>query len=451
MAVRRRTGLIIVGIAALLLLALIFVGPALIRVDRYRPRVISYLQEKTGKQVEIGRLALTFFPLSIHIDDFGVKNPPIFPRGYVVQVARIDAEISFGALLHRQVVIKSLVLEDPVLNMTSDPDGPWNFENPQAQASQNTFPLGVISRVQIKRGQLIASNLLPSDAAGPIFFEAHEITCDLEQVNLMGIINPSSSSMDGQGSLKAGLLRFGSIEARNLESKLRLEARRVFFTEVKAEVYGGSASGDLTFELLGKNVNFKTNARLDGINVAQLLAAFPNGGGKMTGKMAGDVKLAGEILHSLRPLAGMHGAGHVTVRNGLVPSLKLNANLMKLAHFNDLGPAKNDPSAFNLITTDLELDNQRISSRVIDIDGYGVDVDGSGSVSVSGSDTLDYRGLAEITTKESFFTNTVARMSGAALKDGKLQFPFRVGGTINNPVFSKGKGDKDVDAVQKPR
>src|SRR6202165_751767 len=243
MAVRRRTGLIIVGIAALLLLALIFVGPALIRVDRYRPRVISYLQEKTGKQVEIGRLALTFFPLSIHIDDFGVKNPPIFPRGYVVQVARIDAEISVGALLHRQVVIKSLVLEDPVLNMTSDPDGPWNFENPQAQASQNAFPLGVISRVQIKRGQLIASNLLPSDAAGPIFFEAHEITCDLEQVNLMGIINPSSSSMDGQGSLKASLLRFGAVEARNLESKLRLEARRVFFTEVKGGGFGGGGVG----------------------------------------------------------------------------------------------------------------------------------------------------------------------------------------------------------------
>jgi uncharacterized protein involved in outer membrane biogenesis len=451
MAMRRRTGLIVIGIAALLLLALIFVVPALIRVDRYRPRVISYLQEKTGKQVEIGRLSLTFFPLSLHIDDFAVKNPPIFPRGYIVQVARIDAELSVSALLHRQVVIKSLVLKDPVLNMTSDPDGPWNFENPQAQASQNTFPLGVISRVEIKRGQLIASNLLPSDAAGPVFFEAHDIFCDLDQVNLMGIINPSSSSTDGQGTVQAGLLRFGSVEARNMESKLRLEARHVFFTEVKAEVYGGSAAGDLTFDLLGKNVTFKTDARFKGVNVAQLLAAFPNGGGKMTGKMEGDVKLAGEITHSLRPLAGIHGAGRVIVRNGQVPSLKLNANLMKLAHFNDLGPAKNDPSAFNLITTDLELDNQRISSRVIDIDGYGVDVDGSGSVSVSGSDELNYRGLAEITTKESFFTNTVARMSGAALKDGKLQFPFRIGGTIDNPVFSKGKGDKDVDAVQKPR
>jgi len=451
MATRRRTGLIALGIAATLLLALVFVVPALIRVDRYRPRVISYLQEKTGKQVEIGRLSITFFPLSLHIDGFGVKNPPIFPRGYIVQVARIDAELSVSALLHRQVVIKSLVLKDPILNMTSDPDGPWNFENPQAQASQNTFPLGVMSRVQIERGRLIASNLLPSDAAGPIFFEAHDIFCDLDQVNLMGIINPTSSSTDGQGTVKAGLLRFGSVEARNMDSKLRLESRHVFFTEVKAEVYGGGAAGDLTFDLLGKNVKFKTDARFKGVNVAQLLAAFPNGGGKMTGKMEGDVKLVGEILHSLHPLAGIHGAGHVTVRNGQLPSLKLNANLMKLAHFNDLGPAKNDPSAFNLLTTDLELDNQQISSRLIDLDGYGVDVDGSGSVSVSGSDELNYRGLAEITTKESFFTNTVARMSGASLKDGKLQFPFRIGGTINNPIFSKGKGDKDVDAVQKPR
>jgi uncharacterized protein involved in outer membrane biogenesis len=451
MAIHRRTGLIVLGIAAALLLALIFIVPALVRVDRYRPEVISYLQEKTGKQVEIGRLALKFFPVSIHIDGFGVKNPPLFPSGYIVKVARIDAVLSVGALLHRQVVIKSLVLEDPVLNMTSDPDGPWNFENPQAKVSNSTLPLGVISKMQINRGQLIASNLLPSDAAGPVFFEAHDISGELQEVNLVGIINPASSTMDGRGSLQAALLRFGSIEVRDLNSLMRLEARHVFFTEVKAEVYGGRAAGDLSFDLSGKNISFKTNVRLSGVNMAKLLAAFPSGGGKMTGKMEGDVKLAGEIAHTQRPLAGIHGAGHVTVRNGQVPSLKLNANLMKLAHFNDLGPAKNDPSSFNMITTDLELANQRISSKVIDIDGYGVDVDGSGSVSITGSDELDYRGLAEITTKESFFTNTVARLSGASLVKGKLQFPFRIGGTINNPVFSKGKGDKDVDAVQKPR
>ncbi len=93
-----------------------------------------------------------------------------------------------------------------------------------------------------------------------------------------------------------------------------------------------------------------------------------------------------------------------------------------------------------MITTDLELADQRISSKVIDVDGYGVDVDGSGSVSVSGSDELNYRGLAEITTEEGFFTNTIARLSGATLKDGKLQFPFRIGGTIDSPIILQGQG-----------
>src|SRR5258708_131609 len=203
MTMRRKTVLIVVGIAAIALVALIFVVPALINVDRYRPQVISYLQEKTGKQVEIGRLALTFFPVAIHIDHFGVKNPPIFPSGYIVQVARIDAELSVGALLHRQVVIKSLVLEDPILNMTSDPDGPWNFENPQSKTSDSTFPLGVISRVQIERGQLIASNLLPSDAAGALFFQSPTGAFYLGQLKLLGIMNTSSSPGEGDGNPEA--------------------------------------------------------------------------------------------------------------------------------------------------------------------------------------------------------------------------------------------------------
>ena len=125
--------------------------------------------------------------------------------------------------------------------------------------------------------------------------------------------------------------------------------------------------------------------------------------------------------------------------NGQVPSLKLNQNLMKLAHFNDLGPAKQDPSSFSSISADLELADLRISSKAIDIDGYGVNVDGSGGVSVSGSDELNYQGVAEIVAKQGFITNIVARPSGATSKNGKLSFPFRVGGTIESPMFSKGK------------
>jgi uncharacterized protein involved in outer membrane biogenesis len=441
MAFRSRTTLIVLGATATLLVIVALIVSTVMNLDRYKPRMISYLQERTGKQVEIGRLALTLFPLAIHIDDFGVRNPPVFPAGHVVTVARIEAEIDPTALLHRQLIIKSLVLEKPIIHLTSDPDGGWNFENSRAKASEKALTLGVITKVEIKQGELVASNLLPSDAPGPIFFEAHDMSGEFEQVNVDAIINPSSTSMGGQGMVKADRLGFGAVDAENLNFKLHLWAKQIFLADVKAEVYGGRAAGALFFDLSGKRPRFRTTARFSGVSLVHLLEPFQNGRGKMTGKMEGELTLAGEIQHSHRPLAGIHGNGHLTVRNGEVPSLKLNENLMKLVRFNNQGPAKENPSSFNFITTDLELDNLRIVSKVIDIDGYGVDIDGSGSVNVDGSDELNYQGEAKITTKQGFFTNTFARLSGATLKDGQLSFPFRVGGTIEEPVFLRGRAD----------
>jgi uncharacterized protein involved in outer membrane biogenesis len=441
MVILRKTIIIVPAIVAVAI-GVTLLLPVLANPDRYRPELISYLEARTGKQIEVGHIGVNWIPLSIRLDNFGAKNFKPFPSGYLLKVPRMDVAIDAAALLHRQVVIKTIVLHEPIIKVISDPDGLWNFENLPSKDSQERdpiFALGTISRVEITDGQLFASSLIdPSDRPGPVVFEVHNLAATLEQVNFDAFIESASSDV-AQGEMKAGLVRFGEVEAKNLDSKLRLQARHVSFRDVLAEVYGGSARGDLSFDLSGKHVTFKTNARLKGINLAHLLAAFPSAGGKMTGKMEADLKLAGDIEHSLRPLAGIHGAGHVTVRNGQVPSLRLNANLMKLAHFNNLGPAKSDPSSFNLITSDLELADQRISSRAIDIDGYGVDVDGSGSVSVSGSDELNYQGLAQITAKQGFFTNTIARLSGATSKDGKLQFPFRISGTIESPVFSKRK------------
>src|SRR5579864_4019960 len=443
MASRRKIAIWLTLIAACLLAGVVFLAPIFFNLDHYRPEVISYFEQNTGKKVEIERLALTFFPrITVHIYGFGVKSPPLFPPSYIVKVPRTDAVLDFWPLLRRKVVIRSVVLEDSEINLVSDPDGPWNFENPETENSKNTFPLGIIDKVVIHRGSLIVSNLLPSDAAGPVFFEAHDIASQLDNVNLAAIVNPSSPSLNGQGTWKAGRLRFGAVETTNVNSTFRLESKEIFFTSLNADAYRGKTTGDFSVSLAKRTATFKADARMTGINMVQLLAAFHETRGRMTGILAGDLKLAGEIEHTASPLAGMRGTGHLKVINGQAPSLMLNSNLMKLAHFNDLGPAKENPSSFNSISTDLELANLRISSKAIDIDGYGVDVDGSGSVSVSGSDELNYQGVAAITTKQGFLTNMFGRLEGAKLKDGKLSFPFRIDGTIDNPKFSKGtKGE----------
>src|SRR5262245_1607492 len=197
----------VITVAAIV--AIVLTARALVNVDRYRLRVISYLKERTGKSAEIGKLSLSFFPLAIHVDNFGLRNAPPFPPGYIVKAAGIEAELDFRALLHRHLLIHALVLDHPEVNPTSDPDGPWNFENPNAKPSAKPITLGEIGRVQIRRGQLVASNLLPSNAPGPVFFEAHEIYGELDHVNVDAMIDPNSSSMGGQGHVRAEMLSLG--------------------------------------------------------------------------------------------------------------------------------------------------------------------------------------------------------------------------------------------------
>ena len=439
MTKRRKIAVFLIVIAASLLIASIFLAPVFLNLDHYRPQIISYFEQSTGKKVEIERLAISFFPrTTIHIQNFGVKSPPLFPSSYILKVPQADVVVDFWPLLRRSIVIRSLVLQEPVINLISDPDGPWNFENPQTQNSKNLFPLGIIDKMVINRGQLILSNLLPSDAQGPVFMEAHEIYSELDQVDLAAIVNPASPSLNGQGHWKAARLRFGAVETTNVNAKFRLESKEIVFTDLKADAYSGKAAGDFSVSFAKPTASFKADARMSGINMTRLLASFHEERGRITGILAGDLQLVGNIEHTNNPLAHMSGVGHVKVTNGQVPSLMLNANLMKLAHFNNLGPAKENPASFSFISTDLELENLRITSKLIDIDGYGVDVDGSGSVSVSGSDDLDYQGVATITTKQGFFTNTFARFEGAKLVDGKLTFPFRIEGKIEDPKFSKG-------------
>jgi uncharacterized protein involved in outer membrane biogenesis len=443
MTKRRKIALFLIVIAASLLIASILLAPVFLNPDHYRPRVISYFEQSTGKKVEIERLAISFFPrTTIHIQNFGVKSPPLFPSSYILKVPQADVVVDFWPLLRRSIVIRSLLLQEPVINLISDPDGPWNFENPQTQNSKNLFPLGTIDKMVINRGHLILSNLLPSDAQGPVFMEAHEIYSELDQVDLAAIVNPAASSLNGQGHWKAARLRFGAVETTNVNAKFRLESKEIVFTDLKADAYSGKAAGDFSVSFAKPTASFRADARMSGINMTQLLASFHEERGWITGTLVGDLKLLGNIEHTNNPLAHMSGAGHVKVTNGQVPSLMLNANLMKLAHYNNLGPAKENPASFSSISTDLELENLRIASKVIDVDGYGVDVDGSGSVSVSGSDDLDYQGVATITTKQGFFTNTFARFAGAKLVDGKLTFPFRIEGKIEDPKFSKGSSNR---------
>jgi hypothetical protein len=466
----KKIALVVVLVVVVLLVGLAILVPLLVNVDRYRPQVAAQIEQATGKPAQIGRLTLTIFPrLSIRFDDFELGNPPHYPQGPFVKARRIYAVFDASALWNRQIVITSLELDDPDIRMISDGRGGWNFDSAtKPKAVQNTalvaapsFSLGVISKVVVRGGQLAAAKLTPAGHAAPAFFEAKGVSADLQQINLNAFI-PSSSPTPtsfpssilapgggtsllyaaepgtppaAQGTLKADFLRFSSMRATSVKSKLRLYAKEVFFDDLSLSLYGGQAKGNISCNFGGKNMTYATDTRISGVDMASLLAEFPEAKGMMTGKMDGNVALSGEVVDSPDPLAGIHATGHTRVRDGRLPTLQLNKNLIDLARLSQIGPAAGDPGAFSSISSDFSIANSRINQNKIVVVGNGVDADGAGSLTLAGEGSLNYEGTARLAAQKNALSQVLANVSGATFADGKLSYPFTIAGTLKNPAF----------------
>jgi hypothetical protein len=229
-----------------------------------------------------------------------------------------------------------------------------------------------------------------------------------------------------------------------LKSQIRLYPKQVFFDNLELKCYSGKAMGNLSLDFGGASLAYTVDAKVKDVNVAEFLNTFPQTRGQMTGTLEGGAKMKGAIVNSSDPLAGVTGAGQGRVRDGRMPSLQITGNLQSLAKLASVGPANGDPSSFSSLSTDFRIANARLSSSKINLTGNGVDVDGAGSLTMAGEGSLDYSGEASIASSgRNPLGSIVAGLAGAKIANGKMTFPFGVGGSFAKPKFSlKGGGEQ---------
>lgn len=440
MPIHRRTFIISVIVIVVVMCVAGVLAALLLNPDRYRSQLVSYLEAKTGREVEIGHLAVRWHSASIELYDFGVRNPRPFPPGYVFRARRVEARIRIAPLFHRRISIQSVALHDPVINVISDPDGLWNFENPHtgsSAAGSLTSALGTIDQITIVGGQLFGSSLIdPSDRPGPVVLEIYDLSASLVKGKL-GALAAAQPTPVETGNLTARSLRFGSINVTGIRANVQLATKRILFDSVNVDAEGGRATGQLAFNLAGKNAQFRVDAKVVHVDVARLLASFSGARGKMTGTMHGEITLSGPIEHTMNPLAGIRGSGNLTVDNGELPGMNSDDSLKKMTRFRNASDAGRPVSAFSSFSSDLDLTGQRMTNRDIDVAFYGFDLDCAGHLDLDKAANLEYHGVAKVLKKQGFATNIFAELFHEARdENGKLVFPLRITGTLDNPKFS---------------
>jgi len=251
-----------------------------------------------------------------------------------------------------------------------------------------------------------------------------------------------SGTLVAEGTFEVATLHVMNLVVTNVRSKFRLFPKQVLFEDLGFKLYDGGGGGNLSFAFAGPNSHYSTQAKLSGVNVAKLLDAFPDARGKLTGTLDGTVGLDAQVSHSPDPLAGVGASGHMAIRNGRLPTLQLDKNLLQLARVAEMGPASGDPSSFSSLAVDFTIANNRINTSKTTIVGNGVEVDASGSLALAGKGSLDYQGVATVATSQNALTSLLGGLAGTTVKGGKMAFPFHLTGTLENPRFTLSSNGK---------
>lgn len=121
---------VLIAIAAIVVVviagAAIFV--ATFDVNKYRGTIQAQLQQHLGRPVQLGDMHLKLFPPSITVQNLAIADDPRFSTDApFVKANELDVAVKLLPLLHKDVEIQSLNLQQPTVNLIKNKAGQWNF------------------------------------------------------------------------------------------------------------------------------------------------------------------------------------------------------------------------------------------------------------------------------------------------------------------------------------
>jgi uncharacterized protein involved in outer membrane biogenesis len=451
MSTGRKIGLAIACVIVAFVVAVVFIAPRFVQLDRYRPNVISYIEQQTGRRVEIGHLVLTILPvIAIQLDHFAIANPPGFPQGNWLVVRQIDARLDFGALLHGQIVIRALKLEHPVLDLLSDHQGHWNFQiGPPpgpVRIPPGDPPLFIIQKIiklRLDNGDIRARELQPTGQPGPAIWNAEGLSLDLgelsaPELNALGGAEPPAPANSQASKSTTGQLSMRSVGVSNLvavrvETNIRVSPTEIHLKNLHFGFYGGHGRGTVTLVFGGPLLHYQGQAQLAGVDIAKVLAEFPSTRGQMTGTLNSRAAFSGSSTS--HDSEDSQAEGTLTIREGTWPKLKLDPTLIQLLTLAQLGSASADLTRFSLISAQWRLAAGVVTVTKLHIVDQGAVVDSSGTVDLSRDDRLDFQGVLRMTAHRNELSNLLAGITGGHFQGSRIDVPFVLTGTVKKPAL----------------
>jgi hypothetical protein len=216
--------------------------------------------------------------------------------------------------------------------------------------------------------------------------------------------------------------------------EIRVYTDRAELWPISIGMYGGTLQISSRVDRVTNPPRFTANVQMRNLNVAKVLDVSPAARGKMGGTGELDLQLLGGLSDAWKK--ALSGTGKFAVRNGHLPGVNLAGAAQSVGKLAGVG----GDTPFTVLEGDINIANQRVSSKQIHLDSPSGTVDLRGSVGLDGS--LDYQGQVVVNPGAVAGSGALGNIVGGLISSrvSKITVPIALGGTIDSPKVQPGKG-----------
>src|ERR1043166_9310455 len=120
----------IAGIAgfAIIVVAVLALADLNSPLNHHKDYLLARAQESMGRTMSVGEIAVTLWGgIGVRLKQFALSDDPAFSKDPLVSAADLQVNVKLMPLLKKQLEIRNMFLNQPVINVMRDKSGQFNF------------------------------------------------------------------------------------------------------------------------------------------------------------------------------------------------------------------------------------------------------------------------------------------------------------------------------------
>jgi translocation and assembly module TamB len=210
-----------------------------------RGRLITRLEDMTGGRVEIGSFSWTLSRLEFDVRNLTIHGEERQGEVPYAHVDRLLVHVKILSVMQREIGLRSLQIDRPIVHLIVYPDGQTNQPMPKVVRKTNKTPVQTLFELAIQHAEINDGQLILNEQRMPLDFSADNLKVVMDYL-------ADKHRYDGQVAMKGITAKYAKFLPTNAETQMKFS---LFPDQLELSEFH-LISGGSRLEATGRLTNF---------------------------------------------------------------------------------------------------------------------------------------------------------------------------------------------------